>query len=158
MGSRKHRERVRESKFIGPLFTQEYLARLICLAGMFDWQLNAILASVCLLSCSVAPFFLSFFGDCPTKNGLPQKGFPVLPGSVWDFSDGFTLQMLACVAHAPCLFSISSRGLVKNASKFCVAMSFFSGDIGQAASPMIKVPLLTAHAMCARGAACLSLH
>ena len=30
MGSRKHRERVRESKFIGPLFTQEYLARLTC--------------------------------------------------------------------------------------------------------------------------------
>ena len=32
------------------------------------------------LSCSVAPFFPLFFGGCPTKNGLPQKGFPFFQG------------------------------------------------------------------------------
>ena len=32
------------------------------------------------LSCSAALFF-PFFGGCPTKNGLPQKGFP-FPGSL----------------------------------------------------------------------------
>ena len=32
-----------------------------------------------VLSCSVAPFSL-FFGGCPTKNGLPKKGFPFFQG------------------------------------------------------------------------------
>ena len=26
--------------------------------------------------------YLSFFCGCPTKNGLPQKGFPFFPGSL----------------------------------------------------------------------------
>ena len=28
------------------------------------------------LSCSVAPIRFPFFGGCPTKHGLPQKGLP----------------------------------------------------------------------------------
>ena len=27
-------------------------------------------------------YFSLFFGGCPTKNGLPQKGFPYFPGSL----------------------------------------------------------------------------
>ena len=34
------------------------------------------------LSCSVAPFPPHFFCGCPTKNGLPQKGFLFFAGSL----------------------------------------------------------------------------
>ena len=49
-----------------------------CRAGTSDTNAT-VSGSVDSLSCSVAPFFLSFLGCRPTKNGLPQKGLPFFP-------------------------------------------------------------------------------
>ena len=47
----------------------------ICGYGFQELDLGSRMEPTQELSCSVAPFFP--FGGGPTKNGLPQKGFPI---------------------------------------------------------------------------------
>ena len=55
-------------------------------AGASEWRWRTWAAKALLVVVRVNPgvqwhFFL-FLGGCPTKNGLPQKGFPFFPGSL----------------------------------------------------------------------------